>query len=274
MCYNEEETQFIRFLESYPQCYKKIHVIAENKTGKTILPTGKGRNEFEVYALDEICNSCKSFYENGIVFTPKTTDAIWYKKINDFFFIFLIEFKGDCLFSNSKKCNLYDIYETIKQKNKAYSNEFDELLDDLKKVMSKFTDKLLNSLVSKPLETVTISLPLIYNEYYEKNKDNNDVSYIDIKKFLANSRIIYRVVSYAEEKPNQWRSRSDAQRCSNENPATCEKYARQYDDKSISASYESSLKTFHKRYEKAGIVFSAGFVDNKSFNKFVNDNFK
>lgn len=274
MCYSEEETQFIKFLESYPQFYKKVHVIAENKTGKTILPTGRGRNEFEMYDLDGICKSCNSFYENGIGFTPKTTDAIWYKKINEIFFIFLIEFKGDCLFSNSKKCNLYDIYETIKQKSNTYPNEFDELLDDLKQVMCKFTDKLLNSLVSKPLETVTISLPLIYKEYYEKNKDNDGVSYIDVKKFLANTRIVYRVVSYAEENSNQWRSRANAQRCSNESPATCEMYARKFDDKSISASYESSLKTFHKRYEKAGIVFSAGFVDNKSFNKFVNDNFR
>ena len=45
---------------------------------------------------------------------------------------------------------------------------------------------MLNGLAAKPLETVTISLPLIYEEYYEKNKD--DVKYLVIRNFLRNSR--------------------------------------------------------------------------------------
>ena len=274
MCYTKEETQFIKFLENYPQFYKKAHVIAENKSGKTILPTGKGRNEFQMYALDDICQSCNSFFEDGIPFTPKTTDAIWYGKENGKFYIYLIEFKGDCLFKNSRKCKLIDVYETIKNKNEVYSNEFDEVLNDLKDVIYKFSDKLLNGLAAKPLETVTISLPLIYEEYFEKNKDNENVSYIDIKDFLEKSRIVYMVVSFSEDDSNRWKTRGRAYRCSNEIPAICSIYAKRYDDRQLEASYESSLKTYHKRYEKAGIIYDAGFIDDKSFNKFVNDHFK
>lgn len=189
MEYTEEECQFIKFLQAFPHCYKKVHVIAEDKTKKTILPTGDGRNDFKMYALDDICDSCNSFYEDGVGFTPKTTDAIWYKKEDNNFYIFLIEFKGDCLFENSKKCDIYDVYETMKEKCKAYPGEFDEVVKDLKQVVYKFSDKLLNALALKPLETVTIALPLIYDEYYNRNKDKKDVSYIDIRNFLSKSRI-------------------------------------------------------------------------------------
>lgn len=274
MCYTEEETQFIRFLEFYNHCFKKAYVIAENKSKKTILPHGNGQNEFEMYALDDICKSCTSFFADNVPFTPKTTDAICCKKIEGKFCIFLIEFKGDCLFENSKKCDLIDVYETIKIKNKEYSHEFDEVLDNLKEIIGKFSDKLLNSLASKPLETVTIALPLIYEEYYEKNKNEKDVSHINIKEFLEESRIIYRVVSFSKDDPNRFKSRGRALRCSNMNPLMCDKYARKYDDRQIGSSYESSLKTYHKRYEKAGIIYDADFVDNISFNKFIEDNLK
>ena len=106
MTYTDEECQFIKFLKYFSNSYKKAYVIANNKYGKTILPVRKGRNEFEMYALDDICESCNSFYEDGILFTPKTTDAIWYGKENGNFYIYLIEFKGDCLFKNSKKCDI------------------------------------------------------------------------------------------------------------------------------------------------------------------------
>lgn len=275
MVYTKEECQFIKFLKSYPHCYKKAHVIANNKYGKTILPIGKCRNEFEMYALDNICESCTSFYEDGIFFTPKTTDAIWYGKENGNFYIYLIEFKGDCLFKNSKKCVLVDVYETIIEKNKAYPAEFDEVLEDLEIVMGKFSDKLLNSLIAKPLETVEIALPLIYEEYYEKNKDKEDITYIDINNFLDNSRIVYRVVSFSEEyEKNRFKTRGRALRCANKNPAVCELYAKKYKDRQISSSYESSLKTYHKRYEKAGIIYDADFIDNISFNNFVNNRLK
>lgn len=273
MKYTEEECQFIKFLKSYPHCYKKVHSIAENKKQETILPVGKGRNEFKMYALDDICASCTSFYEDGILFTPKTTDAIWYGKENDIFYIYLIEFKGDCLFKNSKKCMLVDVYETIIEKSKVYPKEFDEVLDDLEILIGKFSDKLLNSLVAKPIETVEIALPLIYKEYYEKNKDKDEVSFIDIYDFLDNSRIVYRVVSYGKnEEKNRFKGK--AKRCANKNPAMCEKYAKKYDDRQINSSYESSLKTYHKRYEKAGIIYDADFIDNTSFNNFINNHLK
>lgn len=268
MDYTDEEKLFIEFLESYPQFYKEAHKIAENKDGKSILSTTRGRNKFKMYSLDDICQSCSTFEENGIRFTPKTTDAIWYKKLKNTFIIFLIEFKGDYLCRNSRKCTLVDVLDTLKIKNRSYNDEFENEIKSLEKVISKFSDKMLNGLAAKPLETVTISLPLIYEEYYEKNKD--DVKYLDIRNFLRNSRIIYRVVSISDgDESNRQRTRGQAYRCSNLIPTECKILASKMKDKELEASYESSLQTYHKRYEHAGIVYDADFVDNTAFNNFI-----
>lgn len=270
MEYTREESLFIDFLKSFPQFYKKAHVIAENKNGISILPTGKGRNEFEMYSLDEICHSCSIFKSDGVWFTPKTTDALWYKKVEGNFFIFLIEFKGDLLCKNSSKCRLVEVYDHINAKNERYSGEFTKDIKSLEKVISKYSDKMLNGLAAKPLETVTIALPLIYEEYYENNKDN--VEFLDIRNFLSKSRIIYRVVSISENyEPNRQRTRARSYRCSTMIPERCRKLARKRHDREISASYETSLRTYHKRYEKAGIVYDAGFVDNTAFNNFIDN---
>ncbi|MBQ6813745.1 MAG: hypothetical protein IJP12_03810 [Methanobrevibacter sp.] len=269
--FDKEETQFVKFLEYYSNYYKESHKIAENKDGETILPNTKGKNQFKMYSLDDICQSCSKFKEGKLLFTPKTTDAIWYKKSKKGnFFIFLIEFKGDYLCKHSSKCALIDVLDTLKIKNKDYNNIFNNEVKSIERVISKYSDKLLNGLASKPLETVTIALPIIYEDYYEKNKDKEDVEHIDIKNFLEKSKIIYRVVSISEKyEPNRQRSRGRAYRCSNIIPTACQKYAKNEDDIEPVISYESSLKTYYKRYIKAGILSGADFIENTEFDNFT-----
>lgn len=264
-----DESKFVEFLESFSQFYWPSYKIAENAKGVSILPHDGDKNEFKMYALDEICHSCTIFKEGGVWFTPRTTDAIWYKKQDDNFFIFLIEFKGDYLFKNSSKCTLVEVVDSLKNKN--YYDEISREIALLDKIVDKYSDKMLNGLAAKPLETVTIALPLIYEEYY----NNNEVEYLDIRKFLASSRIIYRVVSISDEyEPNRQRTRARSYRSSNMVPSVCKKLAREKQDHELDSSYESSLQTYHRRYEKAGIVYSAGFVDNVAFNNFIENNLK
>ena len=273
MSLTKEEAQFVEFLGSFPQFYKKAHEIAENTKGISILPMENGENEFKMYALDDICHSCKIFNEGSLLITPKTTDAIWYKKENNNFFIFLIEFKGDFLCKTSTKCTLVEAVDNLKVKNERLNDELEHELFLLDKVVSKYSDKMLNGLAHKPLETVTIALPLIYEEYYEKNKNN--VEYLDIREFLKNSRIVYRVVSISDKyEPNRQRSRGRSYRCSNMIPSICRRLAQEKHDRELDSSYESSLQTYHRRYERAGIVYSAGFVDNVAFNNFIENYLK
>lgn len=269
MTFTKEENLFIDFLKSYSKFYKKAHEIAENTNGVSILPMDEGKNEFKMYALDDICHSCEIFKEGNLFITPKTTDAIWYKKVDDNFFIFLIEFKGDLLCRNSSKCRLVEVVENLK--NKEFNSQIEHEIFMLDKILLKYSDKMLNGLAAKPLETVTIALPLIYEDYYNKN----DVEYLDIRKFLANSRIVYRVVSISDEyEPNRQRTRGKSYRCSNMIPSLCKRLAAENHDRELDSSYESSLETYHRRYEKAGIVYSAGFVDNMAFNNFIENYLK
>ena len=271
MTLTAEETLFVDFLKSFPKFYRKAHEIAENSKGISILPMGDGENEFKMYALDDICHSCEIFRDGNLLITPKTTDAIWYKKVEDNFFIFLIEFKGDLLCRNSSKCTLVEVVENLKNKN--FNNEIEHEIFLLDKILSKYSDRMLNGLAAKPLETVTIALPLIYEEYYEKNKEN--VDYLDIRKFLSNSRIVYRVVSISEDyEPNRQRTRGRSYRCSNIIPSICKRLAYERHDRELQSSYESSLQTYYRRYERAGIVYSAGFVDNIAFNNFIENYLK
>ena len=267
--FNSDETKFIEFLKYFNEFYWPSYKIAENSKGETILPMDDGKNEFKMYALDEICHFCKIFKEGGVWFTPRTTDAISYKKEGENFFIFLIEFKGDFLFKTSSKCSLVEVVESLKNKN--YNDELTKEITSLDKIVSKYSDNMLNSLAAKPLETVTVALPLIYEDYFS----HNNVEYLDIRKFLASSRIIYRVVSISEEyEPNRLRSRGRSYRFSNAIPSVCKKLAREKHDNELAASYESSLQTYHRRYERAGIVYSAGFVDNVAFNNFIENYLK
>ena len=271
MTLTTDEPLFVEFLQSFPQFYKKAHEIAENTKGISILPMENGENGFKMYALDDICHSCDIFRDGNLLITPKTTDAIWYKKVGENFFIFLIEFKGDLLCRNSSKCTLVEVVDNLKNKN--YNNELEHELFLLDKVLLKYSDRMLNGLAAKPLETVTIALPLIYEEYYEKNKEM--VEYLDIRNFLKNSRIVYRVVSISEDyEPNRQRTRARSYRCSNIIPSLCKKLAREKHDRELESSYESSLQTYYRRYERAGIVYSAGFVDNMAFNNFIENYLK
>lgn len=267
--FTSDETKFIEFLNYFNNFYWPSHKIAENSKGVSILPHEDGKNEFKMYALDEICHSCSIFKEDNIWFTPRTTDAIWYKKQGDNFFIFLIEFKGDYLFKTSSKCKLVEVAESLKNKN--YNDELTWEINSLDKIISKYSDNMLNSLVEKPLETVTVALPLIYEDYFT----HNDVEYLDIRNFLASSRIVYRVVSISENyEPNRQRTRGRSYRSSNIIPSICKKLAREKHDPQLDATYESSLQTHHRRYERAGIVYSAGFVDNVAFNNFIENYLK
>lgn len=100
--------------------------------------------------MDEICHSCEIFREGNLLIIPKTTDAIWYKKVENNFFIFLIEFKGDYLCRNSSKCRLVNVIDTLKSKNEYFNNELTREIDSLDKIVSKYSDKMLNGLAAKP----------------------------------------------------------------------------------------------------------------------------
>ena len=132
---------------------------------------------------------------------------------------------------------------------------------------------MLNSLILKPLETVTASLPLIYEDYYENNKNEEGVEHIDIVEFLRKSEILYFVVAVPDSDDNGYRNHSEVQRCANAVPDACKDDAEKEDDIEITESYRNNLKSYYKRYEKANIIKKAEFMDTRQFNNFITNTF-
>ena len=277
---NDDECKFVEFIKSFSSYYKPAYVISKNDKGEPLLNNKKGKNQFPMYDLDKICASCSLFRKGNVVFTPKTTDALWYKKHeNGDFYIFLIEFKGHNLSNKSNKCDLVEYLDILKQRKKDNPNDPYAGMDAsiIKKIIQKYSDKLLNGLALKPLETITIALPLIYQEYCSKHED---IETIDIVSFLRKSKIVYRVVCALEDQNdsspgNSFRERADAQRMGNQNPDVCREQGLIEDDYELLESLESNLATYYKRYAEANIILDTdNFMDKRQFNNFINNHLK
>lgn len=187
----EQQDQFKRFLKSYDNFLRPAYIIAQNNDDNTILNVKKIGSHFKFYSLDNICQSRTIFWKDTpIDFTPKTTDAIWFKRLdNGLFFIYLIEFKGDKIKNKSTKFRFKKYLEELEKKrdeawNPIDQREINEIINKITPFYNKYSDSMLNSLVLKPLETITTSIPLIYKDYYDKNKDKDEVKFINIVDFL------------------------------------------------------------------------------------------
>ena len=260
----DQQDLFCDFFKTYGAHLKKAHIIAKNNDDESILNVKSMGSNYEFYSLDTICQSRPLFFKSEITFTPKTIDAIRFKKCEDgSFCIYLIEFKGDKINNRTSKAKFKEYLDDLEQKLEYAENPIDrrdikEIIDRITPLYNKYSDSLLNSLVLKPLETVTTALPLIYKDYC--NKNNPDETF-DMVEFLRNSIINYYVVLIPDDDTNTFRTRTDAKTTSN--TVVDEK------DLELTENYETNLKTYYERYKQAGIINSYKFMDTSEFNNFV-----
>ncbi len=209
------------------------------------------------------------FIKSEINFTPKTIDAIGFKKCeNGSFIIYLIEFKGDKIHNKTSKAKFKQYLDELKQKHDNALNfieeeEIQDILNHIEPLYHKYSDSLLNSLALKPLETVTTALPLIYKDYCE---NNNPREIFDIVEFLRKTVINYYVVLIPDDETNTFRTRTAAKTLAN---AVVDGDV----DLELRENYENNLKTYYERYKQAGIIDSYKFIDTSEFNTFVLDIF-
>ena len=176
----------------------------------------------------------------------------------------MIEFKGDKIKNRTSKAKFKEYLDDLEQKLQYAENDFErrdiqDIIDHIAPLYNKYSDSLLNSLVLKPLETVTTALPLIYKDYC--NENNPDETF-DIVDFLRNCKINYYVVLIPDDEINPFRTRTDAKITSNT-------LVNDEDDLELTENYETNLKTFYERYKQAGIIDSYKFMDTREFNNFV-----
>lgn len=194
-----ENESFKKFLKSFNEGEYKNHKYYDTIT--EISRKGSGdrapliTNKKEMYSLDDIAKGSESLKGN----LPKTTDALWYKEGDDGkISIYLIEFKFHNLDKPDPKDQLIAFVDNIYSERKKYKCISDDERNELNTIKKYYGDNVNHSLILKPIETLNIVIPKLYEEYRVENPENE---MIDIKEFLNNieKRYYVFVSTYTEE---------------------------------------------------------------------------
>ena len=162
--------EFITFIRSHERFYEDITEISKSDFGKSLI-----ENDFKMYSLDEMCWDCKLLEEN----TPKTTDALWYKEsLDGKLTLYIIEFK----FHNFNSPNARDMLEIMARDVNKYDCVSDKFKRNLKKVKNYYGDEVEFSLILKPIESLSVVIPALYEQYCI----DNGLPIKDIRTFLDN----------------------------------------------------------------------------------------
>lgn len=226
--------EFIRFIKSHEKFYKSITEISMNNSDEPLI-----ENDFKMYSLDEMCWECK-LLEN----TPKTTDALFYKPHNDGkLSLYLIEFK----FHNFNDPNTKDMLELISNDvNNDSENKYKCLPNDYKKYLRKinnyYGDEVLFGLVLKPIESLNVVIPSLYEQYCIEN--NYPIK--DIRKYLGN--VEKKVIVFVSHFDDNQQTNKSKQRLQ---------------------SMDFGLKNNYKRLEQGKIIDSHEIYARYQFNYFL-----
>lgn len=177
--YNES---FKKFLESFNdgeynnhKFYDTVTEISRKESGDR---TPLIRNEKEMYSLDDMAKGSISLMDN----LPKTTDALWYKEEEDGkFSIYLIEFKFHNLDNPDAEDQLKAFVDNIYAERKKYKCIPEDEKYKLNKIKKYYGDNVNHSLILKPIETLHVVIPKLYEEYCDKNPEKER---INIKEYL------------------------------------------------------------------------------------------
>ena len=184
--------EFKDFIKSHDKFYKDITEISMSDFGESLI-----ENDFKMYSLDEMCWDCKLLEED----TPKTTDALWFKEsLDGKITLYIIEFK----FHNFNNPNAKDMLEImardvndseLEDKYKCLSDKFK---NNLRKIKNYYGDEVEFSLILKPIESLSIVIPTLYEQYCI----DKGIPQKDIRSFLDNieKRLIVFVSHYDDNK--------------------------------------------------------------------------
>lgn len=190
-------SEFMDFFESFrDEYYFSITEISRAKTGERqplII------SDFKMFSLDDMCKRYKRVKNH----LPKTVDAVHFENRNDKFTLYLIEFKNFSLRGTFSTYQLLDaLYRKLEEKNQTdEKNISDKFLKNFNLIRNHFVDSIEFDLRMKPLETILVSLPWLYEEYCrDKNLPIKDfrafMENIDIKLIVFINRYApYRNVS-------------------------------------------------------------------------------
>lgn len=160
--------EFKNFIRSHEKFYEDITEISKNSSGKSLI-----ENDFKMYSLDEMCWDCELLEE----YTPKTTDALWFKEsLDGKLTLYIIEFK----FHNFNKPNAKDMLKIMNERVKNSDCASDNFKNNFTKIKNYYGDEVEFSLILKPIESLAVVIPTLYEQYCI----DNDLPMKDIRSFL------------------------------------------------------------------------------------------
>lgn len=188
--------EFKDFIKSHEKFYKDITEISMSDFGESLI-----ENEFKMYSLDEMCWDCELLEEN----TPKTTDALWFKEsLDGKLTLYIIEFK----FHNFNKPNAKDMLKIMANKVKESNCASEKFKNDFRKIKNYYGDEVEFSLILKPIESLSVVIPTLYEQYCI----DNDLPQKDIRTFLDNiEKKLIVFISHYDEKRNHNKSKQRIQ---------------------------------------------------------------
>lgn len=202
--------KFKNFLKSFDElkhknhwCFDSITEISRKDSGDRA-PLIHCRKK--MYSLDDIKDQSDILKDNR----PRTADALWYREDGDNLILYLIEFKFHNLDDPDPKETLVDFVEKIYDDRKHYKCLGEDEKAKLYKVKQYYGDDVNHALVLKPLESIKVVIPKLYEEYCNENPD---VERMDIETYLNNieKRYFVFVSTYTrEEKLNDEHERAES----------------------------------------------------------------
>ena len=188
--------EFINFIRSHDKFYEDITEISKNNSGKPLI-----ENDFKMYSLDEMCWDCELLEE----YTPKTTDALFFKEsLDGNFTIYIIEFK----FHNFNKPNAKDMLKIMENDVKKSDCASDKFKNNFRKIKNYYGDEVEFSLILKPIESLSVVIPALYEQYCL----DNDMPQKDIRTFLDNvKKKLIVFISHYDDKRKHDKSKQRVQ---------------------------------------------------------------
>lgn len=188
--------EFISFIKSHEKFYENITEISMSDFGKPLI-----ENDFKMYSLDEMCWNCELLEE----YTPKTTDALWFKEsLDGKLTLYIIEFK----FHNFNKPNAKDMLKIMDRNVMNSDCASDKFKNNFRKIKNYYGDEVEFSLILKPIESLSIVIPTLYEQYCI----DNDLPVKDIRTFLDNvEKKLIVFISHYDEKRKHNKSKQRVQ---------------------------------------------------------------
>ena len=193
---NLTNKEFKDFIKSHEKFYKDITEISMSDFGESLI-----ENDFKMYSLDEMCWDCELLEEN----TPKTTDALWFKEsLDGKITLYIIEFK----FHNFNKPNAKDMLKYMANKVKESDCASEKFKNNFRKIKNYYGDEVEFSLILKPIESLSVVIPTLYEQYCI----DNDIPQKDIRTFLDNiEKKLIVFISHYDEKRKHNKSKQRVQ---------------------------------------------------------------